>query len=461
MTQDKETIILAGLLSNERFTRGTIPFIKSEYFEDSLKRKIFDEFSKYFVKYSIVPTSEILAIELDKCSSLNDDEYKNIIQDIKNISNVTVTENYEWLVDTTEKYCQERAIYNAILSSISILDGEDKKLSKDAIPELLTDALGVTFDPSIGHDYLEDNRYDFYHNEDEKIPFGLKFLDKVTNGGVPRKTLNAFMGGPGSGKSMMMCSLASHHLIHGKNVLYITMEMAEERIAERIDANLMNVSLQELPHLDRDAYNSRFSGVQEKSRGKLIIKEYPTVGASAITFKHLLHELKIKKEFIPDIIFIDYLNICASSRYKNSENSYGYIKSVAEELRGLAVESNSVMITATQTNRGGASDSDAGLESTADSFGIPQTLDSFFALITSDELAESGKLIVKQLKNRFGDISENTSFAVGIDRSKMRIYDTEESTSFGSVVEANNSNNMNGTTVPIGRAASRFADFKL
>jgi replicative DNA helicase len=425
-----ETLILSNLVTNEDFIRKTLPFIKKEYFQERSEQIVFGLVEEYFVTYNDIPTKESLYIILDD-NTLAQPEIDACTELIGEIFQPTEENNLNWLVDHCEEFCQDRSIYNAILESIQIIDGKSKDKDNHALPKLLADALAVSFDMSIGHDYLNDaeERYEFYHQKETKIPFDLEYMNRVTNGGITSKTLNVVMAGTGVGKSLFMCHHASNCLSQGKSVLYITCEMAEERIAERIDANLMDISLDDMKVLSKQVYAKKLFDATKNIKGKLIIKEYPTATANANHFRHLLEELKIKKSFIPDIIFIDYLNICASSRFKqgNSINSYTLIKSIAEELRGLAVEQNVPVFTATQTNRAGFSNSDVGLEDTSESFGLPATADFMFAIIATDELDEHNQVMIKQLKNRYNDYAVNRKFVLGINRSKMKLYDIDES----------------------------------
>ena len=431
-----EQTILKNLIYNEDFLRKTLPFIKEEYFTDRTDRAIFNEISKFTENYNSPPTIEALELAIREKRNLTDDELEKSDTCLQEIVKTKQEESkIEWLVDKTEKFCQEKAIYNAVLGSISILDGKDKTQDKGSIPKLLSDALAISFDNSVGHDYLEnsDERYEFYHRQEERIPFDLDYFNKITKGGLPNKTLNIALAGTGVGKSLFMCHVAAGAMVQGKNVLYITMEMSEEKIAERIDANLLNVTIDDLVSLPKDLYDKKINRLREKTVGKLIIKEYPTASASSIHFRTLLNELNLKKSFVPHIIFIDYLNICCSSRIKAGANvnSYTYVKSIAEELRGLAVEFGVPIVSATQTTRSGFSSSDPGLEDTSESFGLPATADLMFALISSEELEEMGQIMVKQLKNRYNDPTYFKRFTLGIDRSKMRLYDVEQSSQDG------------------------------
>ena len=427
-----EETILSNLINNEQFARKVMPFIKREYFADHKEAVLSDIISKFFVEYNKPITKEILSIEVGNRKDVNDKELQEIVSYISKLSSEPI--NDDWLLENTEKFCKDKAVYNAILTGISIIDGRDKNHTQDAIPSILSDALSVCFDQHVGHDYLDDadSRFDFYHRVEEKIAFDLDMFNKITKGGLSKKTLNIALAGTGVGKSLFMCHVAASCLNQGNNVLYITMEMAEERIAERIDANLLNLTMDELKVVDRDIFDNRIQKIAKKTQGKLIVKEYPTAGAHSGHFRALLEELKMKRDFKPDIIFIDYLNICASSRVKNSQaNSYTIVKSIAEELRGLAVEYNVPIVSATQTTRGGYNNTDIGLEDTSESFGLPATADFMFALISTEELENLGQIIVKQLKNRYNDPSYYKRFVVGIDRSKMRLYDVEESAQDG------------------------------
>ncbi len=424
-----ETTILRNLIFNEEYSRKVIPFIQPEYFEQRSEKVIFEEITKFIVKYGSSITIEALNIETENRTDLTETEVKEV-RDINNSLTDSTVEN-QWLMDTTEKWCRDRAIYLALMESISLADGQDDKKGRDAIPSILSDALAVSFDNHIGHDYLQDyeDRYESYHRKEDLIPFDLEFFNKITKGGLPNKTLNIALAGTGVGKSLFMCHVASSVLLQGKNVLYITLEMAEEKIAERIDANLLNVNIQDITDLPRKTFENKVTKLSEKTQGTLIIKEYPTASAHSGHFKALLNELALKKSFKPDIIFIDYLNICASSRHKAnaSVNSYSYIKAIAEELRGLAVEANVPIVSATQTTRSGFASSDVDLTDTSESFGLPATADLMFALISTEELEGLNQIMVKQLKNRYNDPTIFKRFVVGIDRAKMRIYDCEQS----------------------------------
>ena len=430
-----EQKILKHLILDEEYTRKTLPFIKGEYFQDSSEKLLFSEIESYVNKYNTMPTQEALAIEIDKRINLTDEQHKKTIALVKQITIDPEVSDTKWLIDATEDFCQEKAIYNGIMQSIQILDDKNKnnaeKLDKGSIPKILADALSVSFDNHIGHDFIDDaeTRYDFYHKVERRIPFDLDYLNRITKGGLAEKSLNIVLAGTGVGKSLFMCHCAAANLTMGKNVLYITMEMAEERIAERIDANLMNVELDRLIGMPKETYLKKVESLREKTKGKLIIKEYPTASANVNHFAHLLNELKLKRQFIPDIIYIDYLNICSSARMKmgSSINSYTYIKAIAEELRGLAVEHKVPVVSATQTTRSGFTNSDVGLEDTSESFGLPATADLMFALISTDELADLNQIMVKQLKNRYSDPTTNKRFVIGVDRAKMKLYDAEES----------------------------------
>ena len=428
-----EEKILSNLIHDEHYCRQVVPFIKKDYFADRKEAILAEEIVKFFTEYNKPLTKDILSIEVGNRRDLNDKEANEIQEYINSLSTEPV--NDEWIVKSTEQFCKDKAVYNAILKGISIIDGRDKNQTPDAIPSILSDALAVSFDNHIGHDYLDDSdsRFDFYHRVEEKIPFDLEMFNKITKGGLSKKTLNIALAGTGVGKSLFMCHVAASSLTQGNNVLYITMEMAEERIAERIDANLMNITMDELKVIDKDVFDNRVKKIQNKTQGKLIVKEYPTASAHAGHFRALLDELKLKKEFVPDIIFIDYLNICSSARVRGGANvnSYTLVKSIAEELRGLAVEHNVPIVSATQTTRSGFANSDPGLEDTSESFGLPATADFMFALVSNEELQELNQIIVKQLKNRYNDPSYYKRFVVGIDRAKMKLYDVEASAQTG------------------------------
>ena len=424
-----EILILRNLLHNEKYVRKVIPFIKSEYFEDTNQKVVFEEILKFVQEYTQPATKEVLCIEVEKRQDINDNSFKEITQMVSYLDDEPA--EFNWLVDTTEKWCRDRAIYLALMESIHIADGKDEKKNRDSIPSILSDALAVSFDTHIGHDYLLDyeQRYESYHKKEEKIEFDLEYFNKITKGGLPNKTLNIALAGTGVGKSLFMCHVASSVLLQGRNVLYITLEMAEERIAERIDANLLNVPIQDIGELPKQMFESKVTNLAKKTQGQLIIKEYPTASAHSGHFKSLLNELALKKSFRPDIIFIDYLNICSSSRFRGGSNvnSYTLVKSIAEELRGLAVEFNVPIISATQTTRSGYGSSDVELTDTSESFGLPATADLMFALISTEELEGLGQILVKQLKNRYNDPTIHKRFVVGIDRAKMRLYDCEQS----------------------------------
>lgn len=422
-----ENTILNNLLYNEEYARKVLPFINKRYFQDRKEGIIFEEYQKFFDKYNKPITKEILAIEVSNRKDLTDKEYNEFSEYINKIDNTEI--NPDWLMNETESFCKKKAVYNAILDSIGIIDGKDKQKSEDAIPSMLSDALGVSFDNHVGHNYIDDSdaRYEFYHRVEEKIPFDLDMLNKITKGGLSKKTLNVVLAGTGVGKSLFMCHAAAANLVNNNNVLYITMEMAEERIAERIDANLLNLSMDELKVVDKPVFDNRLDKIRQKSQGRLIIKEYPTAGAHAGHFRALLEELKLKQEFAPDIIYIDYLNICSSQRLRQGANvnSYTLVKTIAEEIRGLAVEYGVPIVSATQTTRSGFTSSDPGLEDTSESFGLPATVDLMFALISTEELEELGQIMVKQLKNRYADPSYYKRFVIGVDRSKMKLFDVE------------------------------------
>ncbi len=426
MTPNIEQTILRNLLYDEQYMRKVIPFIKPDYFQ-GIYKTLFKEVGKYIGRYNKLPTQETLVIELE---NLNEEQYNMAMDIVPHLFTKEPIDN-NWLDDATEKWCQDRAIYNAVMESISIIDGKHESLTKNALPELLSKALGISFDTNVGHDYVEnaEDRFDFYHTEEDRIAFDLDYFNKITKGGVPNKTLNIALAGTGVGKSLFMCHVAANALTQGKNVLYITMEMAEERIAERIDANLLNVPIDQLENMSKDMFTRKVNNLAKKTNGKLIIKEYPTGSAHSGHFRALLNELKLKRQFVPDMIFLDYLNICSSSRMKGmggSINSYTYIKAIAEELRGLAVEFNVPVFSATQTTRSGFSNSDVGLEDTSESFGLPATADLMFALISTEELEKLGQFMVKQLKNRYNDPTMHKRFVIGVDRSKMRLFDVKD-----------------------------------
>ena len=428
-TERIERAILGHLIHDEEYCRKVLPFLKDEYFHDDTEKQIYKIVNDFLLEYNARPSVEALKIEVSNLKGLTEKQYETL-QDIVETLKPEDT-NKDWLLDQTEKFCKDKSVYNAIMKSITIFDGKDKNMSKDAIPQILSEALAISFDPNVGHDYIEDynNRYDFYHRVEERIAFDLEYFNIITKGGLPRKTLNVALAGTGVGKSLFMCHVASSYLLQGKNVLYISMEMAEERIAERIDANLLDVTVDQLVELPKAFYESKVSKLKTKTQGKLIIKEYPTASAHAGHFKALLNELYLKKSFKPDAVFIDYLNICASQRFKHGSNvnTYTYVKAIAEELRGLAVEHDVPIISATQTTRSGFSNTDPGLEDTSESFGLPATTDFMFALVSTEELESANQIVVKQLKNRYNDPTKYKRFVVGIDRAKMRLYDLEES----------------------------------
>ena len=423
-----ERTTLKNLLYNEDYTRKVLPFLKPEYFEDRSERIVFSEIQKFIDQYNKRPTKETLQIDIGKRKDLNEDEYKRIVELISTLNKEEI--DLDWLVNTTEKFCKDRAVHNAVMDGIHILDGKDKKHTPEAIPEILRDALSVSFDRNVGHDYLSDieRRFDFYHKKENRIPFDLDYFNKVTKGGLPTKTLNVALAGTGVGKTLFMCHQAASALAQNKNVLYITMEMAEERIAERIDANLLNISMEDLHMLNRKLFNDKITSLQSKTTGTLIIKEYPTASAGVNHYRALVNELALKRTFKPDLIFVDYINICASSRFKpgSNVNSYTYVKAIAEEMRGLAVELDVPIVTATQTTRSGFVSSDIGLEDTSESFGLPATADFMFALISSEELERAGQMLVKQLKNRYNDPTVNRKFIIGVDRARMKLFDIEQ-----------------------------------
>ncbi len=430
-----ENTILRNLLYNEEFARKILPFLKDEYFNQITDKAIFQEVKEYFEKYSNPPSKEALIIELNDRNDLTEEHFTSTTELLNDAEQTHEdgkdTEDFSWLVERSEKFCQDKALYNAITESIGIFDESTKSdISKDAIPTILSDALSVSFDTHIGHDYIDnsDERFEFYRKKEEKIPFDLDYFNKITAGGLPRKTLNIALAGTGVGKSLFMCHMAANCLSENRNVLYITLEMAEERIAERIDTNLMNVTMDTLKEIPKGVFTKKMNKLKDKIKGKLIIKEYPTATASVSNFRALINELKIKKGFVPDILFLDYLNLCTSTRYKNNINagSYFVVKAIAEELRGLAVETNLPIVSATQLNRTGFMSSDVGLEDTSESFGLPATADLMFALISTEELEEQNQIKVKQLKNRYNDPVRNRNFLIGIDRAKMKLYDVEE-----------------------------------
>ena len=460
-----EKTILRNLLRNDDYTRKVLPFIKDEYFSAEEDRVLYKEIKDFVIKYNKAPTYDALQIEVDSLPSLKEDQVKNINSTINDFRSNTDDTNIDWLVDSTEKFCQEKALYHAIMSSIEIMNNKNGALTTGAIPTILSDALAVSFDPNVGHDYLEDfdKRYDYYHRVLEKIPFDLEYFNKITKNGLPKKTLNIALAGTGVGKSLFMCHMAAGALNQGKNVLYITLELAEEEVAKRIDANLMNITFEDLMSLSKDMYEKKASMIKSKTNGKLIVKEYPTAGASSMHFKALLNELNLKKSFKPDIIFVDYLNICMSSRVKpgSNINSYTYIKSIAEELRGLAVEFEVPLVSATQTTRSGFTSSDVGLEDTSESFGLPATADFMFALISTEELQALGQIMVKQLKNRYNDPTLNKRFVLGIDRAKMKLYDVENSAQMDIVDSGQTSSVPKIPQKQFGNNKDKFKGFKV
>ena len=425
-----ETTILKNLIYNEEYTRKVLPFLSVNYFQEREDKILYEKIAEYINQYNALPTQEALAIELDK-SSIKDEEFQNTLKLLESITNENDEANISWLLDSTEKFCQDRAIYNAVVESISILDEKGRNTrDKGSIPDILSDALSVSFDPHVGHDYFldADERYKFYHRIEEKIPWDLEFFNRITKGGLSNKTLNIALAGTGVGKSLFMCHVAASCLSQNYNVLYITLEMAEERIAERVDANLLNISIDDLQKLPKDLYDKKIDKLKQTTKGKLIVKEYPTAAANVNHFRALLNELNLKKSFVPHIILIDYINICTSSRIKpgSNVNSYTYIKSIAEELRGLAVENAIPILSATQTTRSGFTNTDIGLEDTSESFGLPATADFMFAIISTEQMEELNQIMIKQLKNRYSDPTSNRKFVIGIDRSKMRLYDVEQ-----------------------------------
>ena len=425
-----ETTILKNLIYNEEYTRKVLPFLSVNYFQEREDKILYEKIAEYINQYNALPTQEALAIELDK-SSIKDEEFQNTLKLLESITNENDEANISWLLDSTEKFCQDKAIYNAVVESISILDEKGRNTrDKGSIPDILSDALSVSFDPHVGHDYFldADERYKFYHRIEEKIPWDLEFFNRITKGGLSNKTLNIALAGTGVGKSLFMCHVAASCLSQNYNVLYITLEMAEERIAERVDANLLNISIDDLQKLPKDLYDKKIDKLKQTTKGKLIVKEYPTAAANVNHFRALLNELNLKKSFVPNIILIDYINICTSSRIKpgSNVNSYTYIKSIAEELRGLAVENAIPILSATQTTRAGFTNTDIGLEDTSESFGLPATADFMFAIISTEQMEELNQIMIKQLKNRYSDPTSNRKFVIGIDRSKMRLYDVEQ-----------------------------------
>ena len=454
-----ETTIISNLFFNEDFTRKALPFIQPEYFNNADERILFTEIFKFVDTYKNLPTKDTILIELNNRKDINDEQVKNIKQLVSSANNEEV--DLQWLLDTTEKWCKDRAVHNAVLSGIKILDKKDTKRTPEAIPSILSDALAVSFDNHIGHDYIEDaeNRFEYYHTKEKRYKFDLDYFNRITKGGVPSKTLNIALAGTGVGKSLFMCHAASNFLTQGLNVLYITLEMAEERIAERIDANLFDVTIDDLHDMPKQLYDNKVSKLQAKTGGKLIIKEYPTASAHSGHFRALLNELALKKSFKPDVVFIDYLNICASARFKGGNiSSYFYIKAIAEELRGLAVEFNMPIFSATQTTRTGYVSTDIGLEDTSESFGLPATADFMFALMSNEELEALGQMKVKQLKNRYNDPAMNRAFIIGVDRSKMRLYDVENNAQ--NIVDANQTKQEENYPTPE-QAYDKFSDFKI
>ena len=448
-----ENTIISSLFFNEDYTRKVLPFVKEEYFGNRVEQLLYGEIFKFVEKYNNLPTKDAMLIELGQRKDINEEELNHLKDYVNQIENTEP--DVKWLTETTEKFCKDRAVHNAVLSGIKILDGKDKKQSAEAIPHILSDALAVSFDKSVGHDYIEDadDRFKWYHTKEKRYQFDLDYMNRITKGGVPSKTLNIALAGTGVGKSLFMCHLASSYLLQGLNVLYITLEMAEERIAERIDANLLDVTMEDLHDMPQQLYEGKITKLREKTQGQLVIKEYPTASAHSGHFKALMNELALKKSFRPDVIFIDYLNICASSRFKGGNiSSYFYVKAIAEELRGLAVEFNVPIFSATQTTRTGYVSTDIGLEDTSESFGLPATADFMFALISNEELEALGQMKVKQLKNRYNDPSINRAFIVGVDRSKMRLYDVQQKAQ--EIVDANQVDEKED-------AYNKFSDFKL
>ena len=459
LTDRIESTIISNLFFNEDFTRKALPFIQSEYFSNAEEKTLFDEITKFVENYKNLPTKDTILIELNNRKDLNEDQLKNLRQLVSNASDEQV--DLQWLLDTTEKWCKDRAVHNAVLSGIKILDNKDQKRTPEAIPGILADALSVSFDNHIGHDYLQDadKRFDWYHTKEKRFKFDLDYFNRITKGGVPSKTLNIALAGTGVGKSLFMCHVASSFLTQGKNVLYITLEMAEERIAERIDANLFDIPMEDIRDMPKQLYDNKVDKLNAKTKGQLIIKEYPTASAHAGHFKALLNELALKKSFKPQVIFIDYLNICASSRFKGGNiSSYFYIKAIAEELRGLAVEFDVPIFSATQTTRTGFVSTDIGLEDTSESFGLPATADFMFALMSNEELESLGQMKVKQLKNRYNDPGMNRAFIIGVDRAKMRLYDVENTAQ--NIVDSNQTKETESMPTPE-QAYDKFSDFKL
>jgi len=463
MSDQFEKTLLSNLIYNEEFTRKVLPFIKEDFFRNRDEVTLFNIINDFVTKYNNLPNKEAITIELSNLKTLTEDEYKNV----NSLLNSLVHEetDQQWLLDTTEKFCKDRAVYNAVLKGIKIIDGKDKQHTPEAIPSILSDALAVSFDTHIGHDYLNqtDDRFEYYHRTEERLKFDLTYFNRITKGGLPPKTLNVALAGTGVGKSLFMCHVAANMISQGRNVLYITLEMAEERIAERIDANLLDVTIDELYDMPKKYYNDKIKTMQNKVNGQLIIKEYPTASAHTGHFKSLMDELALKKSFKPDIVFIDYLNICSSARFKGGNiSSYFYIKAIAEELRGLAVNYNVPIVSATQTTRTGYMSSDVGLEDTSESFGLPATADFMFALISNEELEELNQIKVKQLKNRYNDPAVNRAFIIGVDRSKMRLYDAEQSAQ--QIVDSNQESKEKIETSSgpqPAEAYDKFSDFKI
>ncbi len=454
MNERIEITILRNLFYNEPYVRKALPFIKEDYFNNPIEKILFKQIEDFVLEYKNAPTKETIIIELNNKKDIREDDYKSIKELVNTLNKEEVDQ--EWLLDTTEKFCKDRAVHNAVLTGIKILDKKDKTRTPEAIPGILSNALSVSFDTHIGHDYIEDSesRYDFYHTKEKQFMFDLEYMNKITKGGVPPKTLNICLAGTGVGKSLYMCHTASAYLLQGKNILYITLEMAEERIAERIDANLLDVSMTDLHVMPKQLYDDKVKKLNAKTSGKLIIKEYPTAAAHAGHFRALLNELALKKSFKPDVMFIDYLNICTSARFKGANiNTYTMVKSIAEELRGLAVEFNLPIFSATQTNRAGFVSTDIGLEDTSESFGLPATADFMFALISNEELEALGQMKIKQLKNRYNDPSINRAFIVGVDRAKMRLYDVEQ--------KAQNIVDSNQTEDKPDVSYDKFSEFKI
>ena len=457
MSNRIETTILSNLFYREEYTRKVLPFLKAEYFSQRTEQILFGEVVKFVEEYNNLPTKEAILIELSNRKDVNEEEHTQLKDYINSFTDEKSDD--QWLLDTTEKFCKDRAVHNAVLSGIKILDGKDKQHTPEAIPSILSDALSVSFDNHIGHDYIDnaEERFEWYHTKEKRYQFDLDYMNRITKGGVPSKTLNIALAGTGVGKSLFMCHCAASYLTQGLNVLYVTLEMAEERIAERIDANLLDATMEDLHEMPKTVYENRMNKLQKKTHGKLIIKEYPTASAHSGHIRALLNELSLKKSFKPDVIFIDYLNICASSRFKGGNiSSYFYVKAIAEELRGLAVEFDVPIFSATQTTRTGFVSTDIGLEDTSESFGLPATADFMFALISNDDLEALGQMKVKQLKNRYNDPSVNRAFIIGVDRAKMRLYDVEQSAQ--NIVDANQSDDP---YVKKEKAYDKFSDFKI